>query len=145
MSKAVYSEFRHNSFMYFDQSAAANTWATVSLRRRFFQLEDQQEGEKEKESIREARCRDEGLAAGDNVDGWTRSASDPVISPWARSELTEFRRSTSSSHARSSSSGLNQPYFQPQSASFDRSAPPTTPSASLDHPDLRVSGMFLPQ
>lgn len=120
-----------------------NSWATVCLWRRFFQLEDQKNDEKEKESIHETTYRaDEALVAGDNVDGWTPSETDPVSRPWARRELMEFRRSTSSSRI---IDGPNQPHFQPQSAPSDRSAPPTTPSTSLDHPDLRVSGMFLPQ
>jgi hypothetical protein len=119
-----------------------NSWATVCLWRRVFQLEDEKE-ENEKESIHETTHRVDGaLVAGDNVDGWTRSETDPVSSHWARRELMEFRRSTSSSQNLRRS---DQPYFQPQSAPSDRRALPVTPSTSLDHPDLRVSGMFLPQ
>jgi hypothetical protein len=114
----------------------------VCLWRRFFQLENDKE-EKEKESIHETTHMADGkLVGGDNIDGWTRSEADPVSRPWARTELLEFRRSTSSSR---SLSGPNQPFFQPQSVPSDRSAPPTTPSTSVDHPDLRVNGMFLPQ
>ena len=66
------------------------------------------------------------------------STPDLVRSEWARRELSEFQRSTSSRDYISRSQHVEE--------EVQSSNPPTpTPTAGLDHPDLRVNGMFLPQ
>jgi hypothetical protein len=67
---------------------------------------------------------------------------DIVRSDWARSELSEFQRSTSSRDYIKRSQHVEE---QAQSSNPPISMPLTTPQVGLDHPDLRVNGMFLPQ
>ena len=74
-----------------------------------------------------------------NVDD--PNACDPVRSEWARHELSEFRRPHRSSRPlHYHTQQPNSTHSQQQSDTYG-----TTPISTLDHPDLRLNGMFLPQ
>jgi hypothetical protein len=82
-----------------------------------------------------------------NVDDDNEPICDIVRSEWARNELSNFRRSTSARDYRKSSQTDSQrcEIEQRQNTSQLNPTPTTTPLSSLDNPDLRVNGMFLPQ
>ena len=125
-------------WLLFKTSTVLNSWATVSLWRRYFKYEEEKDERQEIEASHESN--DDHYY--DTVEG-SSSAPDLVRSEWARRELSEFRRSTSLSRDyRSQTQHVEE---QVQSLNPPNPSPMYTPSAGLDHPDLRVNGMFLPQ
>ena len=72
----------------------------------------------------------------------TSSTPDFVRREWACRELSDFRRWTSS---RDYSQRPQRIEEQAHVTNPQQPSPMATPSTALDHPDLRVNGMFLPQ
>ena len=73
------------------------------------------------------------------VDQEISCPPDFVRSEWARRELSEFRRSTSYRDY-----NQREPHIEEQ-VQAQTSTRTIRQSLDLDHPDLRVNGMFLPQ
>ena len=116
-----------------------NSWAAVSLWKRCLNKEEDAGENKEKESCPDSNAL---YQHDDYTDEDTSSTPDYVRSEWARRELSDFCRSTSSRDYSQGSSRIDE---RVRVSNPQLSASITTPSTGPDHPDLRVNGMFLPQ
>jgi hypothetical protein len=113
--------------------------------RRYFQLEEQKEYDKEMESNHEASQIVGDSATRNNTDERSDSTGDPVRSEWARKELNDFRRLRCANNSNQQNSQSQNQRHQQQDTQQHHHAPFAIPTSAVDHPDLRVNGMFLPQ
>lgn len=123
----------------FKTSTVLNSWATVCLWRRYFKYDEETDERLEVEA-----CHDNNVNYYNDFSVDEVSSTTPALvrSEWARRELSEFCRSTSARDY------CKQPQYREEPTQVSNPPPPaptTTPLTGLDHPDLRVNGMFLPQ
>jgi hypothetical protein len=122
-----------------------NSWATVCLWRRYLKYDEQTEERDEIESTIGTHQQYDFESPTDETSVPIEESNEPKIdvvrSDWARRELSDFRRSTSVRDY--GNTERHQVVHHPPNPST--ATPIATPSTSLDHLDLRVNGMFLPQ